>query len=265
MQTPTYKDAIDFYDLEKQWKNDDGTTRPWKYNHTLCNQARQYLGSYKLPKGVTGFRTDLGAATDFKGRLWGTSFHGLGDDEEEIFSFFTGVMNDTERFTTQDEEVSCMLDAWVKFFYEHCRVMGYKGYQKRTWEELAMAFYWAVANTVPGLVAEANAFRILEELFAGRDDIKIRWSEPTEDYADIDIVIIWNGQVWHKVSIKSGRAFSKDCIMHQYRGEFGKTQPTVYMDGTGNRIFVKEQKVWHAVVENGEEDHINRLIGDFVD
>ena len=252
MNIPTYAEAMAFAEEEKVWTNKDGSTKQWKINWRLCKLAREFHGNYNW-KGTDDFRHMVRKETkQWKGHFWGRSLHNLGENYEEIFSFFTEAMNSSELFKFPEIRHSNLIRFWVEKFREQLKYLGEDKLAKKYDNELAMAYYWVVANTVQGILDEYETFVEMKKHFSNNKKIKIEWASDEDDYRDVDIYIMKDGKIWHYVSVKNNGAFSVGTIL-KYRKEQKETKPTMYCDKFLNRIFFRKGTLEPYYLEVVEE------------
>lgn len=239
MNIPTYAEAMAFREEEKIWTNKDGSTKTWKINWKLCKLAREFHGNYNW-NGTDHFRNMVRKdAKKWKGHFWGRSLHNLGDTEESIFSFFTDAMNDTSMFNFSEIYNHHLVHFWVRTFRSELKYIGEDKLAKKYDNELAMAYYWVIANTVIGILEEHETYLALKEKFKDDKTISIGWASDDDDYRDVDIVLYKNCKVWHYVSVKNNGAFSTGTIL-KYREQQKETKPSMYCDKFLNRVFFKK-------------------------
>ena len=242
MNIPTYAEAIAFGDEERTWTNKDGSTKQWKVNWRLCKLAREFHGNYNW-NGTDHFRHMVRKATNqWEGHFWGRSLHNLGDDEESIFSFFTDAMNSSDLYKFPERRYYNLVSFWVDKFREQLKYLGEDKLAKKYNDELAMAYYWTVANTVLGILEEYETYVALKELFKNDDTVSVGWASDADDYNDVDIVLYKNDKVWHYVSVKNNGAFSTGTIL-KYRKDQKETKPTMYCDKFLNRMFFRKDEL----------------------
>lgn len=247
MIIPTWQEAMDHKTEAKGFKDKKtGALKTYEPNKWRCIHAYRFYSGAGINEGSKPFQQRLRAASNLKGKLFGATLHNLGTDEDEIFDYFTSAMTDTQRITFKDTRFQSMLDFWKESFDDYLYEVG-EDTSKLTDFQLCMPFFQVVANTVPGLLAEADAIEQLIAIFSDKADMHVRVGTPEEEAEDIDAVIEYKGKAWHKVSVKTGRSFSRKWVIDKYRKEFGKQKPTVYMDNLGNRVFIKgEDEIWDA-------------------
>jgi hypothetical protein len=256
---PSYAEAMAFGDRTSTFRDRDGNIKTWKINNRLCNLARSFHGDYKW-QGTIGFKVAVRKDANYRGEFWGETLHGLGATHQEIFNFFTAVMNDPNKYNFSSKWISTLVDFWVDQFREQLELIGETKLAARTDYDLAQAYYWTIANTVQGLLDEVETFENLKEMFKNDSSIVVKWAADADENKDIDVVIYKDGNVYHKASVKSEHAFSKSCIT-QYRKDWGKMAPTLYVDKYLNRIFFKKDtnEVLRTVLEFGGEERVKQL------
>lgn len=223
----------------------------------LCEQARKYLGGYDW-KGKKAFKESVKDETGFSGPFWTErSFHSLGSTHQGVFDFFVEIMNDNDRYGFKDN--GNLVKFWVKSFRQELSLMGLDDLASLDKVVIAKSFYWAVSNTIDGIVNEVVAFDNLVDFFKDDESVEVLWASRSYDFQDVDIIIRKNGKDWHFVSIKTGYAFSKRCIVANYRNTYKKKKPTLYIDQYLNRVFINKREEILKKFGNGPGAYLRGL------